>query len=107
MEQLDFYWQSVPIGKENRVSYSELCDLWGVNRRMVRNILHRLSGMDTNDPYVLIRSSSLRGFYRTDDLAEIERYRQEVMNRARHTFCPLRKINKLLGENPDQLSIEL
>lgn len=107
MEQLDFYWNSVPIGKENRASYSDLCDLWGVNRRMVRHILHKLSGMNTSDPYVLIRSSSLRGFYRTDDLEEIERYRQEVMNRARHTFIPLKKINRLLGENPDQLTIEL
>ena len=107
MEQLESYWNSIPIGKENRASYSDLCGLWRVNRRMVRHILHRLSGMDTNDPYVLIRSSSLRGFYRTDVLEEIERYRQEVMNRARHTFIPLKKINRLLGENPDQLTIEL
>ena len=100
MEKLDEYWNSIPVGKENRVSYGDLCRLWGVNRRMVRHILHKLSGMNTSDPYVLIRSSGLRGFYRTDDLAEIERYRQEVMNRARHTFIPLKKINKLLGENP-------
>ena len=107
MEQLDFYWNSIPVGKENRVTYSDLCGLWRVNRRMVRHILHKLSGMNTSDNYVLIRSSGLRGFYRTDDLEEIRRYRSEVMNRARHTFAPLKKVDKILGINEGQIKLDL
>ena len=107
MRELDYYWRSIPIGKENRASYSDLCREWGMSKRMVRHVLHRLSSQDNGDSYVLVRSSKLRGFYRTDDKEEIERYRREVYNRARHTFVPFKKINRILGENEDQLTIEL
>lgn len=107
MHDLDYYWNSIPIGRENKKSYQNLCDDWGMNKRMVRHILHRLSQADNGDGYVLVRSSSCNGFYRTNDRKEIERYRQEVYNRARHTFAPFKKINRILNQNENQLTIEL
>lgn len=107
MEELEYYWQSIPVGKENRVSYNDLSIRWGMNKRMVRHVLHRLSSIDNGDQMILIRSSSLNGFYRTDDRDEIRRYRQEVYNRARRTFAPFKKINRILDQNENQLIIDL
>lgn len=101
------YWASIPIGKENAITYADLMRMWGINKRGVRFKLHQLSQQDNGDGLVLIRSSKLRGFYRTDNREEIEAYRQEVYNRARHTFAPFRKIDRILGHNEAQLVIEL
>ena len=96
--QLTYYWNSLPIGRENAIEYIDLMSLWGMNDRKVRAILHDLSYMDNGDGYILIRSSRNKGFYKTDNLADIERYKRECTNRARRTFAPLRKIRRVLKE---------
>lgn len=105
MNELVKLWDDIPIGRENAITYSELCFKWGCNERKVRAILHELSGCDTGDKYILIRSSKGKGFYKTDDVAEIEKYKKECMNRARHTFIPLRKINRVLDINDNQVDM--
>ena len=107
MENLQDYWNSIPIGYENRKTYSELCEEWGMSRRYVRHVLHRLSEVDNGDGLILIRSAYSTGFYRTDDPSEIERYRREVISRASNTFSMLKKINRVMGEDESQLRIEL
>lgn len=105
--ELQEFWDSIPIGRANRLTYSDFCDKWGVNRRCVRHIMHMLSEFDSGDGYVLIRSSQCRGFYKTNDADEIERYRREIISRAVNTFAPLKKINRVLGENENQMVIDL
>lgn len=105
--KLEFYWHELPIGKENAVSYGELCDLWNMSPRMVRKTLHDLSVYDNGDDLILIRSASGRGFYKTDAAAEIEAYRRECLNRGRNVFAPLRKINRVQAvQNAVQYSVE-
>ena len=104
--ELAYYWSSIPIGPENAITYEQLCFKWHVSRRHVRRILHELSMWDNGDGFVLIRSSQYVGFYRTDDRAEIERFKRETISRATKTFAPLRKINRILGVSDNQLSIE-
>lgn len=101
------YWESIPIGKRNRVTYSELCDLWGMSKRMVRLILNRLASWDNGDGYILVRSSSARGFWRTDDREEIKRYRREPLSRAKSYLRQLDKINRVLGEDPAQGRLDI
>ena len=101
------YWESIPIGKENAATYSDLMELWGMTKRSVRSKLHELSQKDNGDSLILIRSSKGRGFYRTDNRDEIAAYRREVYNRARHTFAPFRKIDRILENDENQLVIEL
>lgn len=96
--ELENYYNSIPIGKENAITYSELCVKWGVSERKVRYILHELSSFDPMDRYILIRSSHGKGFYRTDNVGEIEKYKRECLNRARNTCIPLRKIRRVLKE---------
>jgi hypothetical protein len=107
MRELSYYWDSIPIGKPNRKTYTELGDAWGVSRRTVRLILHRLSELDNGDGLILIRSATTRGFYRTDDPEEIEIYRREVMSKATSLFAPLKKIRRVQGEDDAQLRIKI
>lgn len=89
------YWQDIPEGRENAITYAELCVMWNCSERTVRHILHNLSREDNGDDYILIRSSHGKGFFKTKDINEIEKYRKECVNRAVHTFAPLKKINRV------------
>lgn len=104
MNDLEKYYNDIPIGRENAVTYAELCLKWECRERKVGHILHELSGIDTGDKYILIRSSHGKGFYKTDNIAEIERYATEICNRAKNTFIPLTKIQRVINtvkaENP-------
>ena len=99
------YWEEIPIGKENAVSYDELRELWNRSRRQVRSILHDLSCMDTGDDYVLIRSGQSKGFYKTDDLKEIAAFRQECLNKGRSVFAPIKKCNRILNAGGGQVEM--
>lgn len=96
-EILAKWWNDIPIGKDHAASYSELCSIWNISERSVRFRLHELSYFDNGDSFILIRSSQGKGFYRTDDIADIERYKKECTNRAKRTFAPLRKIRRVLS----------
>ena len=89
------YWNDIPIGAKNAVSYEELSAKWHRTYRGVRKILELLSAVDTGDDYILIRSSHGRGFFRTKDRRLIHRYRKEIINRANNVLKPLDKIYKV------------
>ena len=95
------YWNTLPIGKENAVSYDTLCEQWKMNKRRVRGTLHALSLFDSGDNYILIRSSSGAGFYRTDDIETIKAFKKECTNKAKSNFAPLKKINRILNNEGD------
>lgn len=105
MENLSYYWACIPTGKDRAITYPELCKMWNCTARKVRYILHELSYYDDGDNLILIRSSHGKGFYKTDDVQEIERYKKECINRARHTFAPLKKINRVLNVSDIQLDL--
>jgi hypothetical protein len=95
------FWEALPIGKENATTYSELCDDWSMSKRKVRQTLHALSLYDSGDDYVLIRSSSGKGFYKTDDIETIKAFKKECTNKAKSNFAPLKKINRVLAGAED------
>lgn len=99
---LERYWRQLPTTKEDACTYPVLCALWGATERTVRGILHELSRYDNGDDYILIRSSGCKGFYKTDDRAEIEAYKRECLNRGRNVFAPVKKINRVLNANAEQ-----
>lgn len=102
--QLEIYWNDIPTEKKDAVTYPMLCMWWHTSERCVRKILHELSGIDNGDNYVLIRSSKNRGFYKTDNQDEIEKYKKECLNRGRNVFAPIKKINRILSANKTQYS---
>jgi DNA-binding XRE family transcriptional regulator len=101
---LDMYWRTIPIGKGNALTYTDLCIIWDVNERRARSILHELSLYDSGDDFILIRSARSKGFYRTDDRAEIEAYKRECLAKGRSVFAPLKKINRVLDADAVQFS---
>ena len=98
---LEQYWNSLPIGKENAVDYETLCEKWQMTKRAVRYKLHELSLYDSGDNYILIRSGSGKGFYKTDDMEIINAYRKECMQKAKSNFAPLQKINRIINSKDD------
>ena len=103
---LDIYWNDIPVGKSNAVTYDELNALWGSNTRQTRAILHELSSYDNGDNYILIRSGQCKGFYKTDDEAEITAYKRECLNKGKSVFAPVKKINRVLNANGEQYSFD-
>lgn len=101
------FWNEIPIGRENAYTYDKLCEMWECSERTARHILHELSSYDNGDDFILIRSGSSKGFYRTDNPAEIERYRQECLNKGRSIFVSIKKCNRVLDIDKSQLEFEL
>ena len=100
------YWNDIPIGKENAITYPELCKLWECTERAAREVLHDLSLYDSGDDYILIRSGGCKGFYKTDDEDEIKAYKRECLNKGRSVFAPIKKINRVLNANTEQYSFD-
>lgn len=99
-------WRDIPVGRENAIDYPMLCLIWSSTERKVREILHYLSSIDNGDDYVLIRSGRTKGFYKTNDVYEIESYKHECLNKGRSIFAPLKKCNRLLKTNSEQMKID-
>lgn len=97
-------YNSIPIGRENAISKEALQKRWGLqNERAVRQEISELRKIDNGDDFVIVSTSSCRGFYRTNDKKEILKYKTETVNRAKHTFAPLKKVNRILSEVDTQL----
>lgn len=104
--KLEKYWDDIPVGKENAVTYEELMIVWGTKAREVRKIMHALSLFDNGDDYVLVRSGKVKGFYKTDEPGELWLYKRECLNKGRSIFAPVKKINRVLRVNDEQFSLE-
>ena len=94
-------WADIPVGRANAITYDELTAIWETNERSARAILHELSTIDTGDNYVLIRSGSAKGFYRTDDIAEIKRYKAEVTAKGVNILAATKKANRIIRMQDD------
>ena len=93
------YYDDIPVGKENAISKYRLAANWHVSERAARKIIQDLRAADFGDEYVIVSSSHGCGYYKTDSLEEIERFKKEVTNRAMNTFLPLKKVNRILGQS--------
>lgn len=96
MELLNYY-NDIPVGKENAATKEALMKSWGMSERETRRIIRELRLKDFDDNYIIVSRSCGRGYYKTNDLKEIEEYKKEVLNRGRHTFAPLTKVNRILA----------
>lgn len=105
MDNVHLYWNDIPVGKENAADYERLCAIWECDKRKARAILHELSLYDNGDNYILIRSGGCKGFYKTDDESEITAYKRECLNKGRSVFAPVKKINRVLSADAEQLSL--
>lgn len=95
---LQNYWDCIPDDPNNAVTYEALEALWEMDRRGVRRTLQELGAWDNGDAFVLIRSSTRAGFYKTDCTKDILRYRRECINKASAILNSLSKIDRVLNQ---------
>lgn len=100
-KRLKARWLDIPMSKDHAVTYKALEQKWGMSSRAVRKVLYELSRVDFGDPYILIRSSHNKGFYKTINPVEIRKFRKEITSRARECLAPLTKIDKYWGGRID------
>lgn len=86
----------IPIGKEHAITRQELAKKWKVTDREARRFIAELRAQDNGDDYIIVAFSSGKGYYRTNDREKIEHFRNEMSKRARNTFAPLKKVNRIL-----------
>ena len=96
MKLLDYY-NDIPTGKKNAITKDALIRKWGMTERAVRNTIREMRLQDFGDDYIIVSRSNGKGYYKTNNLKEIEEYKKEVLNRGRHTFAPLAKVNRILA----------
>lgn len=76
----------IPIGSENAISRKNLAALWGVSDRMARRIVAELRNIEDGTDYVIVSVSRGSGYYRTQDLCEINHFLNEMRKRIRNTY---------------------
>lgn len=86
----------LPVGSGNAISRQSLSNLWGMGDRSVRLVIAELRKMDFGDDYIIVSYSDGKGYYRTNDIAEIEAFASEMRSRALQIFAPLKKANRII-----------
>lgn len=86
----------IPIGRNNAISRKALAALWGCSDREARHEIARMR-RDSSDGYAILSSSrSPRGYWRSNNSAEISEFIRETESRARNTFGALRGARDIL-----------
>lgn len=88
----------IPIGRENAILREELQSKKNLDNRSVRAAIARLR-RDAGDGYAILSSStSPAGYWRSDDIDEIQRFISETTSRARNTLAALEDAKRVLRE---------
>jgi biotin operon repressor len=88
MNLLDY----IPTGKDNAVTRPQLCKLTGMSDRKVREQISQL-----RRDHVIINDQSGKGYYRSNDRAEIERYVRQETARLKSIGWSLKAARKALS----------
>ena len=105
MKTLEEMYNDIPIGKHNAISRQALTALWGVSDRVARQKIAEMRRLDNGDNFAIISNSNGRGYYRTDNIKEIMQFKKETTARGKQTFNALRKINRILQTNTNQMEL--
>lgn len=72
----------IPYGRDNAISKSELISLTGMTERAVRRAIERAreSGI------MIMSSSQVRGYWQTEDIAEMEDFVRQTDNRIKALY---------------------
>ena len=70
----------IPFGRENAISRRELVRLTGIPDRKVREIIKLANRRLKPSGVAILSSSAQRGYWRTDDISEMEAYLREILS---------------------------
>ena len=82
--------ETIPVGRENAVTRSRLCELTGASDREVRRQISQLRSVDDGTDMVIVSLSNGRGYYRTNNPDEIRHFINEMLKRNRMVFRTIR-----------------
>ena len=82
--------ETIPVGRENAVTRSRLCELTGANDREVRRQISQLRSVDDGTDMVIVSLSNGRGYYRTNNPDEIRHFINEMLKCNRMVFRTIR-----------------
>jgi hypothetical protein len=97
----------IPIGYENAISREALAAKWGVSDRAARRIIERMRDEETEEPYIIASTAHQSGYWRTNKLAELDRYEREVIARAGTQFKRLQAVSAVRQRVSGQMRMEL
>jgi DNA gyrase/topoisomerase IV subunit A len=86
--------EHIPIGRENAITRDQLSRLTGLNDRKLRKEIARLRCDDDETNIVIVSTSDGRGYYRTDNIDEIEHFIREMVHRISSIVAAI-KVAKL------------
>lgn len=76
-----------------------MSNLWQTNDRTARSLISELRRIDFGDDYIIVSFSNGKGYYKTDDIVEIEAFADEMRTRALNIFAPLKKATRIINEH--------
>lgn len=90
----------IPYGRENDVSRAELHRLTGIPDRDIRDAIKRANIPLAAEGKAILSSAGARGYWITEDLAEMEAYLAESARRSKSQYqndAPVRNLVRRLG----------
>lgn len=90
----------IPYGKKNAVSRAELHRLTGIPDRDIRDAIKRANKALTAEGKAIVSSAGSRGYWITEDMAEMEAYLAEGNRRSKSQYqndAPVRDLVHRLG----------
>lgn len=85
----------IPIGAENAISRKALAAYWNVSDRMARRIVADLRTIEDGTDYVIVSVSRDSGYYRTQNVCEINHFLNEMRKRIRNTYKAIRAAQRI------------
>ena len=82
----------IPTGRENAISRQELERLIGFNDRTIRLEIKKL----VQKGIPILSSSQAKGYWYSDDIAELESFIKESKNRCKTEYLTVRALEKTL-----------
>lgn len=86
----------IPVGHACAISRRGLCSLTGMNDREVRRQISALRAENDPDGMIIVSVSTGNGYYRTNDIDEIEHFVNEMRHRNRMTYRAIKTAESTL-----------
>lgn len=87
--------EDIPIGSENAISREDLAARWNVSDRKARRIVAGMRTIEDGTDYVIVSVSRGSGYYRTQNLCEINHFLNEMRKRIRSTYRAIKVAHRI------------
>jgi hypothetical protein len=100
----------IPIGRGSAISKADLARIWRCSERKAREQVAQFRAEPDSDDYVILSTSNVgaaAGYWRSNDVHEIEAFIRETESRARNTFLSLKAARAFLERKKNAQQIHM